>query len=180
MNIYKFILTLFGWKFNNSMELLPEKAIIVQAPHTSIFDFIWGWLGLRSFGIKPKIVIKSEMFFFPLGLILKSMGAIPIKRGKKNNLSNFINQNITKHESFHLIITVEGTRKKTTRWKKGFWILSKETGLPVIYGFIDYKHKALGMKGCFDLTDNWDDDIKRLKKEYENVTAKYPDNFTTD
>ena len=71
-----------GWKVEVTVPDYP-KCIICVAPHTSNLDFIIGELAYWSVGRRAGFLMKSTWFFFPLGLLLKALGGIPVKRGKK-------------------------------------------------------------------------------------------------
>ena len=67
--------------------------------------------------------MKKEWFFFPLGIIFKAVGGIPVDRSRKTSLVDrwFI---ILLNAKFHLAITPEGTRKANPNWKKGFYYIA--------------------------------------------------------
>lgn len=178
MRFSKLILKICGWKVISEVQV-PDKCIIVISPHTSFMDFAWGKLALNCLHHKTKFLIKKELFFFPLGPIIKSLGAVPVDRGKyKSNMVESSSENFNKFRKFKLVITPEGTRKKTRHWKKGFWEIARETGVPVVYGYVDYKKKEMKLAGILEITDNWEHDIAVLKSKYAGVTAKNPECFT--
>lgn len=76
------ILRIFGWTVNITVPDYP-KSIICVAPHTSNWDFIIGKLAYASVKRRAGFLMKDSWFFFPLGLIFKAMGGIPVPRGKK-------------------------------------------------------------------------------------------------
>ncbi|NCO54944.1 MAG: glycerol acyltransferase [Bacteroidetes bacterium] len=176
----KTILKLMRWELIGSF---PDnkKALIIAAPHTSIQDFIMGWLGLHSFGIRAKFIIKKEFFFFPVGLIIRALGAVPVKRGDRNNymVAQMVEQ-YKKRNSFFLVITPEGTRKKVKRWKKGFHQIAVQAGVPIVISTVDYRKKQLGVLSTFNPTGDFDDDVKKIKEHYIGVGAKYPECFTLE
>ena len=166
-----------GWQlFGQKPDL--GKFIIIVAPHTSNWDFFIGGLYLNTRGIKSKILIKKEAFFFPLGLIFKMIGGIPVDRYKRNNISGQMVDLFNRSKKMILIITPEGTRKKVSNWKKGFHRIAKQANIPVILAFIDYVRKTVGIKKVFELTDDINADMIRLKKYYKNITPKYPCKFS--
>ena len=86
--ISKALLRLAGWKLGPVVEDVP-KCVICVAPHTSNWDFIVGKLFYTSIGRNASFLIKKEWFFFPLGLIFKAVGGIPVNRGRKSSLVGF-------------------------------------------------------------------------------------------
>ncbi len=172
------ILKLLGWKQEGE---IPEsrKFIVIVAPHTSNWDYVIGQLFYFSKGIRAKTMIKKELFFFPLNILLKIIGGIPVERSKKTNIVDQMVKEFEKNEEFILTITPEGTRKRVTNWKRGFYRIAIKANVPVLLGYFDYKRKVVGIGGFFEITGDENEDMKKIKKFYSNVTAKYPDKFST-
>src|ERR1039457_30640 len=80
------ILRLFGWNTSGAIPPGINKAIMIVAPHTSYWDFVIGRLTFWGSKVKIRILIKQEVFVFPLGILLKKLGGLPVDRGKKNNM----------------------------------------------------------------------------------------------
>jgi len=177
--ICKFLLWLMGWKLVGDFPDL-KKYILIVAPHTSYWDFIYGQLGIFSRGRKSKILIKKEFFIFPFKWILLKTGGVPLDRNKNLSLINQIDRLIKDSDEFILTITPEGTRNKTKNWKNGFYFISQKAEIPIVIGIIDYKRKEMKIEGPFEKTDNVEEDMKKIKSYYKDVTAKYPENFTIE
>ena len=58
----------------------PSKYIICLAPHTSNWDFVLGQLYSGAEGWKIQFLMKKEWFFWPLGLLFRHLGGIPVYR----------------------------------------------------------------------------------------------------
>jgi 1-acyl-sn-glycerol-3-phosphate acyltransferase len=175
------LLKWMGWKGLNG--LMPDnKAIIIGVPHTSAWDFVYSYLYYTSVGGVARIVIKKEAFVWPIGPLLKKMGAIPVDRGHGASVVKQIIDEMNRHEVFHLAITPEGTRAKTTRWKSGFHTIAKATGAKVYLGVFDYKRKEIGWIEKLELTDDPQEDIRRMKAFYRarGVVGKYPELFSAE
>ncbi|MBN2519314.1 MAG: 1-acyl-sn-glycerol-3-phosphate acyltransferase [Bacteroidales bacterium] len=175
--ISRFLLWVFNWKVIGK---LPDinKYIIISAPHTSNIDFIVGALYLLSVNQKAKFLIKKELFVFPLSLILKILGGIPVNRKKTGNMVTFLVNEFLKKENFILIITPEGTRKKQTRWRSGFYYISKQANVPVVLSSIDYKSKILKISDPYIITNDMETEIKTMKKYFKQIHPKYPEKFS--
>ncbi len=178
----KFMLRLVGWK--GVYEGIPteQKCIIIGAPHTSAWDFVISWLYYTSAGKKANVLIKKEFFFWPLGFFVKKMGGLPIDRSKGSNVIRQTIQLFKENDYIHLALTPEGTRKRTTKWKAGFHIIAKETGVPVYLGAFDWGKKEISIDEKFEISDDSSADIKRMKTYYKNkgIKGKVPENFSTD
>ena len=177
----KFWLKVLGWKVIGGVA--PEKkCIIIGAPHTSAWDFIISWLFYTSVGGVANILIKKEFFFWPVGYFLKKMGGLPIDRSRGANVIRQTIHLVNEKEKIHLALTPEGTRARVKRWKAGFHIIARETGLPVYLGSFDWGRKEISRGEKFELSDNAADDIKRMKDFYreKGIKGKYPEKFDTD
>jgi len=165
-----------GWKIDYNIPKY-DKCIAMMAPHTSNWDFIIGRLFYSAIEIKPSFLIKKEIFVFPLNYILRSLGGIPINRSKSTNLVEKVIKMFEEKEHFVLTITPEGTRKKVTKWKRGFYFISKKAKVPIILGYLDYKNKIAGVYGEYTPTDDIDKDLEIIKSYYKNANAKHPEKF---
>lgn len=154
-----------------------KKCIFIQAPHTSMWDFLWGRLGLWQLGVNVKFLIKKEIFFFPLGSILKALGGIPIDRTRGNNVIDQIVELFNTRDEFSLVITPEGTRKYTEHWKKGFYYISMKANVPVYISFLDYEKKEGGPGSIFNITGDFEKDFVGIQEFYKDKVAKYPERF---
>ncbi len=177
--ICKFILWVCGWKYIGKAPD-EKKYVVISVPHTSMWDFVWGKIAFCSQGVKPIIFIKKESFFFPLGILLRALGARPVNRQKgapgliEQIISYFNNNDIC-----HVCITPEGTRKKVTKWKKGFYYIAYKANVPVYLGIVDYKQKHLNIGERFLPTGDIETDMKYICQYYNKLKpqAKYPNMF---
>lgn len=174
--ISKFILQLAGWKVAVT-EVEPTKSVICVAPHTSNWDFIIGKLAYSALGREASFLMKKSWFFFPMNIIFKAMGGVPIDRSKKNSVTQQMVEEFANRKKLHLAITPEGTRSLVKIWKMGFYYIAKGAGVPIQLAYIDYKKKEVGITSTFIPTDNEEDDIKRIQNFYRNVQAKFPEKF---
>jgi 1-acyl-sn-glycerol-3-phosphate acyltransferase len=174
--ISRWLLKLFGWKMNYDVPAGVKRSILVSAPHTSNWDFVWGRLALWSYGIDVKIIIKKEAFFFPLGCLLKKMGAIPVDRkGGSKNLTNQLAKLFLENEELCILFTPEGTRSYNPNWKKGFYYIAQKANVPIFLGYIDYERKIGGISHEFRITGNVEKDIEEIKAFYKQFKGKYPE-----
>jgi 1-acyl-sn-glycerol-3-phosphate acyltransferase len=177
----KLLFKLSGWKPINGV-MPHKKAIIIGIPHTSSWDFVISYLYYTTMGGVAHVMIKKEFFFWPLGLLLKKLGAIPIDRTRGATITKQIIHEMNSRDTMHLAITPEGTRNLTKRWKAGFHTIAQATGATVYLGFFDYKRKEIGWIETLELTDDAETDIRRMKAYYRNlgVIGKHPELFTAE
>ena len=110
----------------------PDKFIICLAPHTSNWDFLIGQLYTKAEGLKTNFLMKKEWFFWPLGVIFKRLGGIPVWRSKHTSMTDNLAETAAKKTSFKLCITPEGTRSPNAVWKKGFYFIALKAGIPIL------------------------------------------------
>lgn len=176
-SICKFILSLIGWKITGRMNDLPKKSVICVAPHTSNWDLPLGLVVYKALGRKASFLIKKEWFFFPMNLIFNLLGGIPVDRSRKTSLTEQIAEIYAKKDDFQLAITPEGTRKKNSDWKKGFYFIALAANVPIVVAAFDYRKKEAQFIEIFEPTGDADADIEKIKKYYIGVTAKHPEYF---
>lgn len=177
MWLSKILLRLAGWKVDITT---PDysKCIICVAPHTTNWDFVLCELANSSVGRKAGFLMKQSWFFFPLNLIFKAMGGIPVKRkNKTKSLSQLIIEKFRNSSRLVLAITPEGTRSRVKEWHTGFLHIAHEAKVPVVFGVIDGGTRTLRMNKVFITTGNVGDDMRSVKEYYSQFTAIYPDRF---
>lgn len=171
------ILKLFGWNIVSGVPEGINKAVITMAPHTSNWDFLIGRLAFASQKTKVHLMIKKESFFFPLGVILRALGGIPVDRRNSQKTVLSVTQHFDNAEKFYLIITPEGTRKRVERWKKGFYFIATTAKVPIIPGYLDYKKKEGGLGPVIYPGESFEKDLEKIQEFYRGKGAKYPEQF---
>ena len=162
---------------------VPEKkAIILGVPHTSIMDFVVSYLFYTQFDAgKAKVMIKKEFFFWPLGPMLRKMGAIPTDRSNATAMVKGLIDEMEKDDTFILAIAPEGTRKPVKKWKTGYHTIAKAVDCPVYLGFFDWGTKRVGRGEKVELTDDARKDTDRIQAIYESmgIQGKHPKGYIT-
>ncbi len=168
---------MWGWKMAGEIPS-RKKYLIIVAPHTSNWDFVIGQLFYLANRMKARVMIKKELFWFPLGSLLYSLGGIPVDRHRKTDIVDQMIEEFSNNETFVLTITPEGTRKRVTDWKTGFHRIATGAGVPVLLGYFDYKKKVVGTGDFFYLSGDLEKDMRRIKGFYTKIHPKYPENFS--
>lgn len=155
----------------------PDKFIICLAPHTSNWDFIIGQLYAQAEGFKINFLMKREWFFWPLGVIFKSLGGIPVWRSKHTSMTDNLAETAKTKDSFKLCITPEGTRSPNTEWKKGFYFIALKAKIPILLYGVDYEKKKIVCTDSFTPSGNIDEDMPKIKSYFKDFKGKKPENF---
>jgi len=166
---------------NYKLDLLhipkEKKYVLIFAPHTSWTDFAVGKIALTAMGVKPKILIKKEIFFFPFGLFLTYIGGYPVNRKHSKNLTDKIAEYIKAKDDVVFLISPEGTRKKIETWKRGFYYIALKAKVPIALGYLDYRNKTGGIGPVFYPTGNYEEDLQEIKKFYRGMRGKRKKRF---
>jgi 1-acyl-sn-glycerol-3-phosphate acyltransferase len=170
------MLHLFGWTTGPDGGDI-SKSVICVAPHTSNLDLALGKLFYNALGKKSKFLIKKEWFFFPLNILFKSMGGIPVNRSKSSSTTEQIAGEFAGHDTFHIAITPEGTRKQAKEWKKGFYYIALKAGVPIQVAYIDYGKKEIGIKDVFYPSGDAEKDIFKIRSMYDGIKGYHDKNF---
>lgn len=168
---------LLGWK---TVVTVPfhEKCVICAAPHTSNWDLLIGKLFYGSLGRRASFLMKKEWFFFPLNLVFKAMGGIPVNRGKKNSLVDQLARRFASCSRFNLAITPEATRKANPEWKKGFYYIALQAQVPIMLFGIDYPSKTITCTKAIVPSGNIEKDMREIKRYFMQFTGRHPEYFS--
>ena len=172
--ISRLILSIVGWKISYSVQL-PEKCVLIGAPHTSNWDFPLTLLGLSGMGIKFNWVAKHTLFFWPLGALLKLIGGIPVDRSQGTSFLKRIVELYESKEKLILAIAPEGTRSRTRYWKTGFYTIAYLAKVPVGLGYIDYSRKMIGLEKVIVPCGEIERDFEVIREYFQGKTGRYPE-----
>ena len=174
--LVRFLLKLFGWKIDQHSPEGIDKCVIVVGPHTSNWDFIIGRMAFVMYGLRPKILIKKELFFPPLGWLLRAIGGIPVDRKKNNNITDLAVRLFNENKKLYMVFTPEGTRSYNPNWKKGFYYIAIKAKVPIYICYMDYEKKTGGFHSIFHPTGNVDADIAYIKSVMGQFKGRFPEN----
>lgn len=168
-------LRLAGW--TPLLENGPAKFVAAAAPHTSNADFwpglFWKWATQSPL----HYVAKEELFRFPIGIFMRSVGGIPLNRKKaKANFVDAVVEIIGREEEIILLVAPEGTRSYAPHWKTGFYYMALEAGVPIGIMALDWKRKTVGVIGYVTPTGNLEADFTQIASMLEGVQGRKPQN----
>ena len=160
-----------------------KKAVMIAAPHTSYWDFLYARGAFFIMGIPVKITIKKEVVNAPVfGWFARQLGAIAIDRKPKaGNLRQKLSMVdamvslLDNSDQLIMMVTPEGTRKYVKRWKTGFYRVAENAKVPIILGYLDYKNKIAGIGPVKWPTGDYDKDLKEIMDFYRDKQGKYPE-----
>ncbi len=159
------ILRVAGWRVVGAFPDLP-RAVLIGAPHSSNWDGLLGLAAKVALGVDVRIFAKHQLFWWPLGPLLRRMGVIEVNRGDARGLIDQVLVHFQREERFWIGIAPEGTRKRVERWKTGFWKIARAADVPVVPAYFHYPDKIIGIGEPFFLGDDMEADIARIRAWY--------------
>ena len=178
--IARFFFWLTGWKIKGGMPAGIKKCVLIAAPHTSSWDFIYGSFAWTLFGIKLNFLIKKEWFKFPFSPLFRALGGIPVDRGKATHFVDAMVELVNSKKEIIVAITPEGTRKKVEKWKTGFYFLALKANIPIVLGKINYVTKTAFIGQSFMPSGNIEKDFEIIRDFFKDAAGKNPENFSFD
>lgn len=167
-------LRIFGWRVV-SAPATARKAVVVIFPHTSNWDFLLGVLARSVLRLPMYWIGKDSLFRFPMRTIMLALGGTPVDRSKPHGLVDQLREVLDRHDFYYVVITPEGTRKRTDHWKSGFYHLALGLNVPVGLAFMDYNRREVGIAEWMTLTGDIDTDLAHIRDVYAGRRARYPE-----
>lgn len=173
------IFQLIGWEIIGDFPRQYKKAILVVGPHTSNWDFFYGYVTRAIQQFPSYFLIKDDWTKLPIiGAIISNAGGVGVNRSKdkKVSTSEQIIQKFKELDEFVITITPEGTRKRNDNWKTGFWHIAKEAHVPLVPVSFDYPNKKIVWSEPFFAGDSKEEDIEKIKAIFRQYKGRFPEN----
>ena len=164
-----------GWELKGAIDRSMKKCVIIVVPHTSSYDFIMGLLIRSMIGLRINYLGKKELFTWPLGYYFRWTGGAPLDRTPGQNKVESIAQLFDKHKTFRLALSPEGTRKKVTKWKTGFYYIATTAKVPIIPIALDFAKKQVRIGAVFQPTGVIENDIPVLEQHFIGAVGHIPE-----
>lgn len=174
--VYNFIFfRLMGWKITGTFPEELKKMVMIVVPHTSWHDFYIGLFVRGIVGLPMHFVAKKELFTFPFGYYFRWMGGASLDRSGGRNKVDAIASIFKEREAFRMAIAPEGTRKKVTRWRSGYYYIALKAEVPILPISFDWSIKTVHFHSVFHPTGNYEADLKLLEHNFKGVIGKSPE-----
>lgn len=165
-----------GWKFNGEFPSHLAKFVIIVVPHTSNIDFFLGLLIRKVWNEEINWIGKKSLFNWPYGWFFKWVGGAPIDRKKNSDTVSAIVDIFKKRKKFRLTVAPEGTRKKVSEWKTGFYYIAKAANVPVVLIAFDFGNKQVKVSAPQYTTEDKEADFKLYSSYFKGIKGKVPAN----
>ncbi len=172
----KLIFKVAGWRLEGNLTPENRRCVMVAAPHTSNWDFIYARAAFYLMDAPIRFTIKKEFMRFPFGGLLKAMGALPVDRSKNTKMVDAMIKIIKETPGdMCVMVTPEGTRKYQPRWRRGFYYVAEGAGVPIVLGYLDYAKKEAGIGPTIYPSGDIEADMEKILAFYRTKTAKFPE-----
>jgi 1-acyl-sn-glycerol-3-phosphate acyltransferase len=165
------LLRTLGWRIVGELPNVP-KVVIIAAPHSSAWDAVLGLLVKMSLGLRIEFMIKQELFWWPLSVLLYKLGGCPINRSTTDGVVDQFAERMRQHEQLWLVLAPEGTRRRVEHWKNGFWRIATTAKVPVLCAYFHYPEKIIGLGPCWHMTDDLASDMRKIRDFYKPWQGK--------
>ncbi len=170
------LMKISGWRIAGTMPDMP-KFVMIVAPHTSNWDFFNGFTAYLTLRLDTTWLAKHTVFFWPLGILARRFGGMPIDRSRGANVVRTFIDEFTRRERMSITITPEGTRGRVPEWKLGFLRIAAEANVPVVPVALDYSRKLVTIMPAMMPGNDAEADLAKIKALYSPEMARYPENF---
>jgi 1-acyl-sn-glycerol-3-phosphate acyltransferase len=154
---------------------VPARCVIVFYPHTSNWDFVVGLLVIWALALDVHWAGKDTLFRWPLGAMFRAWGGIAVNRRERTGLTARLAEEFARTDVLRLAIAPEGTRRRTTAWKSGFYHVAMAARVPILLAFIDYPRHEVGIGAEIAPTGDAESDIARMAAFYAGKTGRHPE-----
>jgi 1-acyl-sn-glycerol-3-phosphate acyltransferase len=176
-SIYRFIFCqIMGWKIKGSVDPKIKKCVLMVLPHTSWHDFYLGIFTRGVLGIEMNFVGKKELFRFPFGWFFRWMGGTALDRSGGLNKVDAIAAIFKQKQVFRMGISPEGTRKKVTELKTGFYYIALKAEVPIIPVAFNFEKKEVSFGEPYNPTGDYEKDLKIILVHFQGVKGRIPEN----
>ncbi len=169
----KAVLRLFGWSIIGARPK-PDKYVLIAAPHTSNWDFIFLLAYAEAFGVRVSWLGKAEMFRFPFRRLLRRLGGIPVERRDRGNTVDQMRELFEARDQIALAVPTEGTRRYVEYWKSGFYQIARAANVTIVMSFLDYATKQGGFGAALTASGDLRRDMDTIRRFYAGKLGKRP------
>ena len=172
------ILRADGWRIEAGLPEGLSKCVLIAAPHTSNWDFVY--LLLAAFVLRLNIywMGKASLFAGPFGPVMRWLGGIAVNREQSGNLVAASVEALKNAEGpVQLVVPPEGTRSRVRRWKTGFYYIAVGAELPILPAYLDFGQRRLGLGPVFHPTGDIERDMPQIQAFYAPMRGKNPQQF---
>lgn len=175
--VLRVLLALYRWKaWRVGLDApLPDKCVVIGAPHTSNWDFVVFLGAMHEHGIRASFLGKHTLFRWPLGRFMRDMGGIAVDRkAPGRNYVELVVEEFARRDELALVIAPEGTRGPITKWRSGFYHIALEAGVPIVPAWLDHAERVGGIGDPIEPTGDFERDMRTIAEFYHRAMPDHP------
>ncbi|WP_303323881.1 1-acyl-sn-glycerol-3-phosphate acyltransferase [Actinomyces radicidentis] len=154
---------------------MPERVVLIGAPHTSYFDGVLMAVSLWSADRDFRFLVKDSAAHAPvIGGLIRRIGGIPVERSASHGLVEQMIERFADGAPFTLCLTPKGTRGRREYWKSGFYRIATAADVPIQLGFIDRCDRTFGWGPTYRLTGDVRADMDVIRAFYDGKQGVRP------
>lgn len=174
---YTFIFfRLLKWRMIGELPSDIDKFLFIGLPHTSNWDFIYGWAASRALGLKLTFFVKDIFCRGPLICFCRYFGASPVNRRQRSNFVDAVAKQFSENEKMIVLLTPEGTRKYMPTLKSGYYYISKSANVPIVLVGVNYADKTITFSKPRPAMASFEEDEADLIAFSKKMHGKHPNN----
>lgn len=170
----RMLLRISGFRIRGEFPDL-SKAILVAAPHTSNWDFVYGIATVWALGLDVHWVGKHTLFNPLMRRFMLWLGGIPVDRRRSAGTVTQVADALNQSDRMLIAVAPEGTRKKVEYWKKGFYHIAHQAGVPTVPIGMDYATRSLIIGAPLVPCGDFEADMKTYSLFYSAIRGRYPE-----
>lgn len=162
-----------GWTILGRAPEVP-KFVAIGWPHTTNWDYVM-FLGVtKTFRVPAKAIGKHTLVTGPFGFLFRR-SVIPVRRDTGQGLVDQMVEAFGAADELGVVISPEGTRRRTSHWRTGFYRIAFAAGVPVVPTYLDWEHKIAHIGEPMTLTGDVGADMDRIRDFMAPGRGKHPD-----
>ncbi len=170
----RWLLTKLGWSIKGELPAVP-KFVVAVAPHTSNWDFVVAMAASLALGVKISFLGKHSIFVWPLRSWLLRWGGIPVRRDSAHGVVTQIVAEFQQQPQLILGVAPEGTRRKVSQYRSGFWQIAKQAQVPIQLLGLDFASKQLVFGPVMLPGESFEQDCAQMRLFFQQMQAKNPE-----
>jgi 1-acyl-sn-glycerol-3-phosphate acyltransferase len=163
-----------GWTYDPLPDYWENKAVVIGFPHTKNMDTVRALTYIKLERVNARLLVKSTWFFFPMSILLKGLGGLPVRRDKSHGFVDSVVGEFDRRRELVVALVPEGTRKEVATIKTGFWYIAKGADVPIICWYLDNKSKHTRWLGKIHPGEDINQDLAKIQEIYEKAGFSIP------
>jgi 1-acyl-sn-glycerol-3-phosphate acyltransferase len=105
---------------------------------------------------------------------MRWLGGLPVDRARGSLAAKQVITAFRQSEELIVVIPPKGTSRKAEGWKRGFLLIARGAGVPIVCGYLDYRRKAGGFGPVIHPSGDVEADFEPMREFYREITPRHP------